>query len=98
MCIYVCLVTELCPTFCDPMDCSPPGSSIRGNSPGRILEWVAIRPPGDLPNSGIKPRSPTLQEDSLPSKHRGSLVYICIKLQISKKKYTSTSQKKIFKW
>ena len=33
----------------------------------RILEWVAISFPGDLPDPGIKPGSPTLQADSLPS-------------------------------
>jgi len=32
----------LCPTFCDPMDCSPPGSSVRGIFQARMLEWVAI--------------------------------------------------------
>ena len=37
-----CLVTQLCPTLCDPMDCSPPGSSVRGTSQARILQWVAI--------------------------------------------------------
>ena len=31
-----------CPTLCDPMDCSPPGSSIHGILQARILEWVAI--------------------------------------------------------
>ena len=31
----VCLVTQLCPTLCDPMDCSPPGSSVHGDSPGK---------------------------------------------------------------
>ena len=31
-----------------------------------ILEWVAMPPPGDLPNPGIKPRSSALQADSLP--------------------------------
>ena len=36
------LVTKLCPTLCDPMDCSPPGSSVRGILQTRILEWVAI--------------------------------------------------------
>ena len=36
------LVTKSCPTLCDPMDCSPPGSSVRGISQARILEWVAI--------------------------------------------------------
>ena len=36
------LVAQSCPTLCDPMDCSPPGSSVRGISQARILEWVAI--------------------------------------------------------
>ena len=36
------LVTQLCPTLCDPMDRSPPGSSVHGILQGRILEWVAI--------------------------------------------------------
>ena len=30
-----CLVAQLCPTLCDPMDCSPPGSSVHGESPGK---------------------------------------------------------------
>ena len=37
-----CLVTKSCPTLCDLMDCSPPGSSVYGISQARILEWVAI--------------------------------------------------------
>ena len=37
------LVSQLCPTLCDPMDyCSPPGSSTHGILQARILEWVAI--------------------------------------------------------
>ena len=35
-------VAQLCPTLCDPMDCSPPGSSIHGILQARVLEWVAI--------------------------------------------------------
>ena len=31
-----------CPTLCDPVNCSPPGSSVQGISQARILEWVAI--------------------------------------------------------
>ena len=31
----MCLIAQLCPTLCNPMDCSPPGSSLRGNSPGK---------------------------------------------------------------
>ena len=34
-------VTQSCPTLCDPMDCSPPGSSVRGIFQARVLEWVA---------------------------------------------------------
>ena len=36
------LVAQWCLTFCDPMDCSPPGSSVHGSLQARILEWVAI--------------------------------------------------------
>ena len=36
------LVTQLCPTLCDPMDCSLPGSSVHGILQERILEWVVI--------------------------------------------------------
>ena len=35
-------VAQLCPTLCDPVDCSPPGSSIHGILQARILESVAI--------------------------------------------------------
>ena len=40
--VHVSLVSQLCPTLCDPMDCSLPGSSVQGISQARILEWVAI--------------------------------------------------------
>ena len=40
-CVQV-LVTHLCPTLCNSMDCSPPGSSVHGILQARILEWVAI--------------------------------------------------------
>ena len=36
------LVTQSCPTLCDPTDCSPPGFSIHGILQARILEWIAI--------------------------------------------------------
>ena len=41
------------------------------NSPARILEWVAFPSPEDLPNPGIKPKSPALLVDSLPTEPRG---------------------------
>ena len=40
--LFVCSVAQPCPTLCDPMDCSPPGSSVRGILQARILEWVAM--------------------------------------------------------
>ena len=36
------VVAQSCPTLCDPMDCSLPGSSIHGIFQARVLEWVAI--------------------------------------------------------
>ena len=66
--VYVCvLVAQLCPTLCDPIDYIPPGSSVHGILQARILEWVPFPSLRDLPDPGIKPGSPTLQADSLPS-------------------------------
>ena len=49
MYVCVCVYThmhvkslQLCPTLCDPVDCSPPGSSVHGILQARILEWVAM--------------------------------------------------------
>ena len=36
------LVAQLCPTVCNPVDCSPPGSSVHGILQERMLKWVAI--------------------------------------------------------
>ena len=41
-CARVCLVTQSCPTLCNPVDCSPPGSSVHGVSQTRVLEWIVI--------------------------------------------------------
>ena len=74
--VWVCAKPlQSCLTLCHPMDCSPPGSSVRGILQARVLEWVARPSPGDLPNPGIEPVSPmapVLQADSLPLSHRGS--------------------------
>ena len=40
--IVVVLVTQSCPTLCDPTDCSPPGSSVHGILQARVLEWIAV--------------------------------------------------------
>ena len=60
-------LSQSCPTLCDPVDCSPPGSSVHGILQARILEWVAISFSRDLPDPGIEPRSPSLQTDALTS-------------------------------
>ena len=44
-CLHLCMCAQLlqsCPILCDPVDYSPPGSSVHGVSQARILEWVAI--------------------------------------------------------
>ena len=35
-------VAQLCPTLCDPVNCSPPSSSVHGIFQARVLEWVAV--------------------------------------------------------
>ena len=74
-CIYLscrCMHAQSYLTLCDPMNCSPPGSSVHGILQARILEWVAI------PLSGVSswPRDQThiWQVDSLPLSHLGSLI------------------------
>ena len=61
------LVPQSCLTLCDPMDCSPPDSSVHEESPDKNWSGLPCHPPKDLPNSGIKPRSLALQVDSLPA-------------------------------
>ena len=68
---YCCLVAKLCSTLCDPMDGSLPGSSIHGSFQARILKWVDISSPGDLPDPRTELKSPTWQADSLPLSHLG---------------------------
>ena len=55
---------------CDPLDCSPPGSSLHWIFQARMMEWVAFSFSRDLPNPEIKPEShvsPVLQADSEPT-------------------------------
>ena len=59
------LVAQSCLPFCDPLDYSPPGSSVHSILQARILKWVPFPSPGDLPDPGIEPGSPALQADSL---------------------------------
>ena len=56
--------------FATPWTVAHQGSSVHGDSPGKNT-GVPCPPPGDLSNPGIKPRSPSLQADSLLSKPPG---------------------------
>ena len=47
------------------MDCRLPGSSVRGSLQARILKWIAMPLPWDLPDPGLETRSPALRADSL---------------------------------
>ena len=62
------LVAQSRPTPCDPVGCSPPGSSVYGIFQARILEWVAMPSPRVSSQPRIKP---TLKADSLPSESPG---------------------------
>ena len=59
-------VAQLCPTLCNPM-----GYTVHGIFQATILEWIAFPFSRDLPNPGIKPRSPSLPADSLPAELPG---------------------------
>ena len=68
------LVAQSCPTLCEPMDCSPPGSSVHGISRKECWSELPFPPPGDLPDPGIEPVLPVsheLQADSLPTEPSG---------------------------
>ena len=58
------LVAQSCLTFCNPMDCSRPGSSVHEILQAGILERI-------FPSPGIEPGSPALQTDSFPSESLG---------------------------
>ena len=49
---------QSCLTLCDPIDCCPPDSTVRGILQARTLEWIACPPPRHLPGPGIEPAIP----------------------------------------
>ena len=68
LCITLALeVTQSCPTFCDPTDCSLPGSSVHGIFQARVLEGVAVSFSRRSFQPGMEPGSPTFQADALLS-------------------------------
>ena len=70
------LVTQSCPTLCDPMDYTPPGSSVHGILQEEYWSGLPFPSPGDLPDPGIEPGLPARQADSLLSEPQGSPRFI----------------------
>ena len=64
-------VAQLCPTLCDPMDTKSMELQSMGFSRPEYWTGLLCPPLGDLPNPGIEPRSPSLQENSLPAEPPG---------------------------
>ena len=73
LCAVLCLVTQSCPTLCNPMDCSPPGSSVHGDSPGEntglgchaLLQEI-------FPTQGSNPGLPRCRQILYRLRHQGS--------------------------
>ena len=53
----MCVRAQSCPTLCDPMDCSPPGSSVTKFSRQEYWSGLPFPPSGDLPDPGTEPKS-----------------------------------------
>ena len=71
-------VAQSCPTLCDPMDCSLPGSSVHGIFQAIVLEWIAI----SFPRGSSRPRDRTrvsgIVDRHLPSEPSKPVSYVCI--------------------
>ena len=59
-------VAQSCPTLCDPVDCSLPGSSVHGIFQARVLEWVAIAFSNAVAEALAFQLSLSMQEEGLP--------------------------------
>ena len=78
LCCVLCLVTPLCPTLCDPMDCSTPGFSVYRDSPGKNTGvGIHFPTPGVFPTQGSNPGllhcRQILYQTELPGKPLDSL-------------------------
>ena len=76
------LVTQLCPTLWNPMDCSLPGFLSMEFSRQEYLRGLPFPSPGDLPDPGIKLGFLAWQADSLPSEPTGKLYMLCWKVKV----------------
>ena len=78
----VCLVAQLCPALCDRMDCSPPGSYVHGDSPGKNT-GVACHAllQGIFPTQGSKPGLSHCRQILYCLSHQGSpcIIWVLVK-------------------
>ena len=81
---------------CDSMDYSLSGSLVHEDTPGKNIGVACHFPsPGNLPNSGIEPRSPEMQADSLPTELQGKPSWTVYSLELSRPEYWSA---RILEW
>ena len=73
---------QLCSPLGDAVDCRLPGSSVHEILQAKYWSGLPFPSPGDLPDPGIKPGSPALQADALPSEPPGKLKEINIELSL----------------
>ena len=71
--LLLCLAAQSCPTLCNPMDCSPPGSSVHGDSPGKnIRVGCHALLQGIFPTQGLNPGLPHCRQILYHLSHQGS--------------------------
>ena len=88
VCEWVCVHAsaqplQSCPTLCNSMDCSPPGSSVKECSWQEYCSGLPCTPPGNLPNPGMEPMSPALQADWLSTEPPGKPIQMIIIININ---------------
>jgi len=73
MFVYICccLVAKSCLTFCNTVDCSPPGCSAHGCPRQEYWNALPFPSPRNLPDPGIEPQGPALQVDSFTAEPLG---------------------------
>ena len=79
-CCVSCVLSHSAATLWNPLGCSPAGSSVHWNFPGKSTGVIAIASPGALPDPGMEPASPVspaLQADSLPAEPSGKPCIYC---------------------
>ena len=79
VCVCVCFIAQSCPTLCDLMDCSPPGSSVHGDFPGKntAVGFHALLQ-GIIPSGGLNPGLLHCGWILYKLNHRGSHICVCV--------------------